>query len=201
MKNKKSRPAKRQSSQSSGRNTQRSRTNAGRPIVTAILVDGGFYRRKARTLFGDKEPEDRANELVAYCKRHIRESEASLYRIFYYDCLPSEKVIYHPLLQKQINLGKSDEHAWNTRFLKELVKRRKVALRRGGRARDPERLLTQKRTAEEAVSRRPESRRPYGQGFLPGHHPKRCGHENRPRHCDHGGARTCQPDNHDLGGQ
>ncbi|OFT90841.1 nuclease [Corynebacterium sp. HMSC28B08] len=100
-------------------------------MVTAILVDGGFYRRKARTLFGDKEPEDRANELVAYCKRHIRESEASLYRIFYYDCLPSEKVIYHPLLQKQINLGKSDEHAWNTRFLKELVKRRKVALRRG----------------------------------------------------------------------
>lgn len=37
----------------------------------AILVDGGFYRRRAFNLFGDKTPGDRANELVAYCSRHI----------------------------------------------------------------------------------------------------------------------------------
>lgn len=33
---------------------------------TAILVDGTFYRRRAYYLFGNKTPEDRADELVAY---------------------------------------------------------------------------------------------------------------------------------------
>ena len=30
---------------------------------TAILVDGGFYRLQAKKLFGDKTPEERADEL------------------------------------------------------------------------------------------------------------------------------------------
>lgn len=34
---------------------------------TAILVDGGFYRIRAQTLFGDKSPEERADELFSYC--------------------------------------------------------------------------------------------------------------------------------------
>lgn len=55
-------------------------------IVTAIIVDGGFYRRRARTLFGEKEPADRADELLTYCRRHMREARASLHRIYYYDC-------------------------------------------------------------------------------------------------------------------
>lgn len=101
------------------------------PVVTAILVDGGFYRRRARRLFGDKDPAERANELVDYCRRHIRTAEANLYRIFYYDCQPSERVLFHPLTQEQVNLGKSEEFRWNSEFLKEIVKKRKVALRRG----------------------------------------------------------------------
>ena len=38
---------------------------------TAILVDGGFYRKRANTLFGHKTPEERANELISYCNKHI----------------------------------------------------------------------------------------------------------------------------------
>ena len=34
---------------------------------TAILVDGGFYRKQAKFLFGEKSPEQRAYELVEYC--------------------------------------------------------------------------------------------------------------------------------------
>lgn len=103
-----------------------------RPVVTAIIVDGGFYRRRARKMFGEKTPDQRAFELVEYCKRHIREVPGThLYRIFYYDCAPSQKVIFHPLTRRQINLGKSAEFEWMSRFHKELVKRRKVALRRG----------------------------------------------------------------------
>lgn len=99
--------------------------------MTAIVVDGGFYRKRAKALFGDKDPAKRADELLEYCRRHIRNSDASLYRIFYYDCPPSEKVLFHPLTRQQVNLGKSDEFFWMTDFLKALTKKRKVALRRG----------------------------------------------------------------------
>lgn len=113
----------------------KSEMNAGRhyrPVVTAIIVDGGFYRHRAGRLFGEKTPEQRANELVAYCKRHIRVVPGThLYRIFYYDCAPSQKVIFHPLTRKPVNLGKTSEYEWMKEFHKQLVKQRKVALRRG----------------------------------------------------------------------
>lgn len=99
--------------------------------ITAILVDGGFYRKRAACLFGHKQPEERAAELVEYCRRHLRRENSRLYRIFYYDCPPSEKVIYHPLLKKNIALGKSDDFKWMTQFHKSLKKQRKLALRMG----------------------------------------------------------------------
>ncbi len=53
-------------------------------IKTAILVDGGFYRRRAYTAYGDKSPAERADELYRYCKRHLSSHGESneLYRIF-----------------------------------------------------------------------------------------------------------------------
>lgn len=102
-------------------------------INTAILVDGGFYRKRAYYLFGDKTPKDRADELEFYCKRHIRDEkeDAHLYRIFYYDCPPSQKIIYNPLLKKGIDLSKTPDYAWSKEFFKELTHRRKFALRLG----------------------------------------------------------------------
>lgn len=78
---------------------------------TAILVDGAFYRKRAFNLFGDVSPAKRAKELSSYCHRHIREEKegTSLYRVFYYDCPPSSKKIYHPFLKKQIDLAKTEE--------------------------------------------------------------------------------------------
>lgn len=99
--------------------------------VTAILIDGGFYRKRAARLFGHKEPDQRADELLEYCRRHIRQAKSRLYRIFYYDCPPSEKVVYHPLTRKGVNLAKTPDHDWMVQFHQELVKKRKVALRRG----------------------------------------------------------------------
>lgn len=64
---------------------------------TAILVDGGFYRKRAELLWGPKSPMDRAPELRSYCRAHIntRDGDLSrqLYRIFYYDCPPINKKI------------------------------------------------------------------------------------------------------------
>lgn len=42
-------------------------------MKTAILVDGGFYRKMARKHFGEKDPSDRVQELVSYCKRHLKQ--------------------------------------------------------------------------------------------------------------------------------
>lgn len=101
------------------------------PIITAILVDGGFYIKRSRRLFGDKTPQQRADELIRYCLRHVRESQSHLYRIFYYDSPPSNSVIHHPLTNRQINLGKSDQYKWMMEFHRQLVKKRKLALRKG----------------------------------------------------------------------
>lgn len=101
---------------------------------TAILVDGGFYRRRAQVVFGDVSAEDRAAELVCYCNQHLSAEDSEkrdLYRIFYYDCPPMEKKLFHPLLKKQIDFGKSDLYVWMTTFLDCLRKKRKVALRLG----------------------------------------------------------------------
>lgn len=101
--------------------------------TTAILVDGGFYRKRANILFGPKSPEERAAELLKYCHRHLdrKDESRSLYRIFYYDCAPSEKTVMHPLTQKSVNLKKTDLYSWNVDFLNALRKQRKVAVRLG----------------------------------------------------------------------
>lgn len=102
-------------------------------IKTAILIDGAFYRKRAYSIFGDVSPAERAKELSSYCHRHIKNEKegASLYRVFYYDCPPSSKNIYHPLLKKTIDLSKTDDYTWATEFFKELKHQRKFALRLG----------------------------------------------------------------------
>lgn len=105
---------------------------------TAILVDGGYYRKRAFSALGDLTPKERADELYSYCKRHLTEKknasvkfEHELYRIFYYDCPPSAKKVYHPLTKRTVDLGKSDLYTWTKEFFEELSKKRKVALRLG----------------------------------------------------------------------
>ncbi len=101
--------------------------------MTAILVDGGFYLKRAKALWGEKTPEDRANELIEYCHRHLKDGHRNneLYRIFYYDCPPATKTVFNPVTQKSDNLEKSDIYKWSTSFQNELKKKRKVALRLG----------------------------------------------------------------------
>lgn len=104
-------------------------------MKTAILVDGGFYRKRAKFLWGMKTPEKRAEELRAYCHAHLKHEQQyddrSLYRIFYYDCPPLAKSVYHPLLQRGVDFRRSDTFSWTNEFFNELRKQRKVALRLG----------------------------------------------------------------------
>lgn len=97
----------------------------------AVLVDGAFYLKRARKLMGSKSPQARAEELTNYCHRHTKHEEASLYRIFYYDCDPLNKKVFHPLHNRTYDLGKTPEYSWKIDFFEALGKRRKVALRKG----------------------------------------------------------------------
>ena len=108
---------------------------------TAILVDGGFYRRVSERLWGEKGPETRALELYDYALKHItakrrqkiEPEKRELYRIFFYDCPPvSKATVYHPLLKKNINFKPSDKsYKWSSAFHAKLAEQRKVALRMG----------------------------------------------------------------------
>ncbi|MCH5267666.1 MAG: NYN domain-containing protein [Lachnospiraceae bacterium] len=100
---------------------------------TAILVDGGFYRKRAQKLFGELTPEERANELNTYCWRHLSEKNIKhdLYRIFYYDCEPMKKKLFHPFTKQQIDFSQTELYIWMNTFLNELKKKRKFALRMG----------------------------------------------------------------------
>lgn len=103
---------------------------------TAILVDGGFYRKRAAHLWGKKSATERAKELNAYCLAHLQDKDGTearqLYRIFYYDCAPiGRRSVYHPLTKKNVDLDKSDTYSWTLTFLDELRRRRKFALRLG----------------------------------------------------------------------
>ena len=119
-------------------------------MKTAILVDGGFYRKMAKRHFGDKNPDERAQELYSYCRRHLKQVDhytkdesgnkqyrySDLYRIFYYDCPPVEKNVFHPLTQRTICFKKQPTYVWMNNFLKELKSKRKFALRLGFLAAD-----------------------------------------------------------------
>ena len=54
-----------------------------------------------------------------------------MYRIFYYDCPPITKQVYHPFLKKTVDLSKTGLYKWSNDFYDELNKHRKVALRMG----------------------------------------------------------------------
>ncbi len=101
---------------------------------TAILVDGGFYKIRAHYLWGEKTPQERAEELKSYCMwllHQNRYEKRDLYRIFYYDCPPSGKKVYHPLTQTTVDLKTTDLYRWQIAFLNELKSMRKFALRLG----------------------------------------------------------------------
>ena len=104
-------------------------------IRTAILVDGGFYRKRAKSLWGFKSPRERAEELRDYCYMHLNDHYENryLYRVFYYDCPPiTESVnVMNPITRKNLNLAQTKECKWATAFLEELKHQRKFALRLG----------------------------------------------------------------------
>ena len=109
----------------------------GELMKIAILVDGGYYRKRSSLIFGHETAKVSAERLYSYCNRHLVEKIFKkqvihdLYKIFYYDCPPVDKLIFHPALQKTIDFGNSDTKSWTIDFFNELSHKRKIALRLG----------------------------------------------------------------------
>jgi uncharacterized LabA/DUF88 family protein len=101
----------------------------------AILIDGGFFRKRYQLMYGPQTPEQRAKELMEYCYRHLDGKNDTpkdeLYRIFYYDCPPIGKKLTHPLTGKQTDYSTTDMYKWGNAFIAQMMRQRKVALRLG----------------------------------------------------------------------
>lgn len=108
---------------------------------TAVLVDGNFYLHRSKSLWGKKDPCDRAKELHDYAVKHITKSrdakieygKRSLYRIFYYDCPPLDSGSVHQPWDGGCRTfsKKNPSNRWSSDFQRELGQMRKVAMRMG----------------------------------------------------------------------
>ncbi len=105
-----------------------------------MLVDGGFFLRRYRTVCGDRTPTEVADGMHRMCRRHLQDPGKNqdgqprarrLFRIFYYDCPPLQKKAHNPITGKSIDFSKTPTAQWRLAFFTELKKLRKVALRLG----------------------------------------------------------------------
>lgn len=110
-------------------------------MATAVLVDGGFFLRRYRSVCGSQSPKEVAVGMHQMCRRHLkdrtgnnnesRKRSRKLFRIFYYDCPPLQKKAHNPVTGKSIDFSKTETAKWRLEFFDELKKLRKVALRLG----------------------------------------------------------------------
>lgn len=113
-------------------------------MATAVLVDGGYFIKRFRSI----EPHnaynaERAADCVfrwalAHLKGLGKNSESrsnsqkrELYRIFFYDCPPLAKRLHNPVSKRAVDFSKSNEAVFRIELHKMLLRKRKVALRLG----------------------------------------------------------------------
>ncbi len=100
-------------------------------IRTAILIDGSFFLKRYRSCFPPPhdDPVKAATDLYSMCHSHVENKY--LYRIFYYDCKPFTKKVHNPISGRCIDFSKTDAALFRYEFYKQLIRKRKVALRLG----------------------------------------------------------------------
>ena len=99
----------------------------------AVLIDGAFFLKRYFSLMdqsGLHQPDQVAKNLYQFALKHLRK-EFHLYRIFYYDCIPLDKKVHHPISKRAIDFKKTEQYRFRISLFDELKKKRKVALRLG----------------------------------------------------------------------
>jgi len=63
----------------------------------AVLIDGGFFRKRYKEIKGiPTDPKELAKKVYAMAMAHAGKVD-KLYRIFYYDCPPLSKKAHNPV--------------------------------------------------------------------------------------------------------
>jgi len=112
----------------------------------AVLIDGGFFIKRLSRLVPRQFCDSAATVAESartLCKRHVqtligeRWDTANsrwldhVYRLFYYDAKPYDGIAHDPILNKQIQFGKTPEALFREELFHELRSKRKFALRLG----------------------------------------------------------------------
>jgi uncharacterized LabA/DUF88 family protein len=103
--------------------------------LTAVLVDAGFFLKRAARIYGQQTPEAAARQLHRIALEHLNDERgrrvSRLYRIFVYDAAPGEWRGHTPIGKRFIDYGRSEVAEWRRAFHQHLRSLRKVALRLG----------------------------------------------------------------------
>ena len=109
---------------------------------TAILIDGGFFMKRYRAIYGYEKTteggEEVAKALHNLCLKHLKQKTVyDLHRILYYDCEPYSAIkngkktqVRHPIRNEPFKLD-GDFYTFKNAFLTRLKAMRKVAVRLG----------------------------------------------------------------------
>lgn len=77
-------------------------------------------------------PQELAKKMWGYWMRHVdKEKSEELYRIYFYDCPPLQKIYHHPITNKQIDYSKSNTTQYKKALHEALLQRPFVAMRTG----------------------------------------------------------------------
>jgi uncharacterized LabA/DUF88 family protein len=114
----------------------------------AVLIDGSFFLRRLPKLMEPRycsTPQQVGDLARRLCKRHVQRITRCddapdskviwldhVYRLFYYDAAPYDGVSHHPVLNREIEFGKTPVAAFRRELFAELRRKRKFALRLGG---------------------------------------------------------------------
>ena len=107
--------------------------NSFPPVKIAVLIDGGFFVKRFNSLYNkDRKMTGAqvADYLYTMAMKHVGNNN-TLYRIFYYDCLPLDKKVHNPISKKLVDYSLTDEYKFRMDLLETLKRKRKVALRIG----------------------------------------------------------------------
>jgi uncharacterized LabA/DUF88 family protein len=116
----------------------------------AILVDGSFFLKRYNQIITNGKNHSAsivASELTKMCWKHLDKND-SMYRIFYYDCLPLTKSVVNPVTNERVHYSQSKTNVFRNSFINELKKQRKVAVRLGTLKSRNEWIINPKKTKD-----------------------------------------------------
>lgn len=95
---------------------------------TAVLLDGGFVRRRFTQATGQRIA---VEDVLPLAEGLLDSGREELFRVYFYDCAPSQVETTHPVSRKPLSLSTTFAHRENSSFQSALARMEQIAMRRG----------------------------------------------------------------------